>query len=395
MDFKMKGMWKEMFGLSRVHMGNTMLGLVLPWGSPTIVGGFSLGGELAFGLNCYDNSDKYIGADRCVGGRGYASVSLTSPLENWFYVELKPFSFKLLYIAFTRDNTSEGSNFPAWMDNALAFNDGITGSLGLSEKDVEFKSLGSERTFKVKKGFVLKGSVSAFQNTAEFSMELTLDKGKLTPNFEFKVDVQKPITIGKSFSLSRQSDANAGPLIAAKFDKGTPSGEFDAKISLLGMEAGTRVKLDKEAFSFKLKGALFGSLFEGNVEVVTPIAFDKNKKAKFLVKGEMEIGDAINNFFKSAIANALEVIEKYKETNRINGASKRDKIKQYLLNKLRECKDETILDEIHSAGINYIKYIRKIVADRILYWKDQYGDESLPNIVKVVNNFANAEIYEE
>lgn len=329
LDFKMKGIWKEMFGLSRVHMGNTMLGLVLPWGSPTIVGGFSLGGEIAFGLDCYDASNNYIGEDHCIGGKGYASVDLTNPLENWFYAELKPFSFKRMYIAFVRKDKTAGDNFPKWLENALAFEKGLTGSLALSEKDVDFKSLGESRKLKVKKGFVFKGAISAFGNSADFNFELTLDKGKFTPNFEFKIDVQKAITIGKSFSLSKLSDKNAGPLIAAKFNKGVLSGEFDANIRLLGMEVGTKVKLDKEAFSFKMQGALFGSLFKGNVEVVTPLAFDHNKKAKFLVKGEIEIGDALNDFLKKVIVEAYNVIEEFKKENKIKSESKTDKILAY------------------------------------------------------------------
>jgi hypothetical protein len=307
-----------------------MLGLVIPWGSPSVVGGFSLGGEIAFGQDCFDGSNKYIGNDYCISGAGYASVSLSSPLENWFYAELKPFSFKRLYIAFARNDKTAGENFPAWMENALAFNQGLTGSLGLSEKDVEFNSLGSTRTFKVKAGFVLKGAISAFGNSAEFDMQLTLDKGRFTPNFEFKVDLKKAITIGKSFSLSKLSDVNAGPLIATKFNGGLPTGEFDAKISLLGMEVGTKVKLDKEAFSFKMQGALFGSLFKGNFEVKTPLAFDRNKNVQFLVKGEIEIGQAINDFFSNVIANAYNAIEEYKLENKIKSESKKEKIKAYI-----------------------------------------------------------------
>jgi hypothetical protein len=69
-------------------------------------------------------------------------------------------------------------------------------------------------------------------------------------------------------------------------------------------------------------------------------------------------------------------------------------VKQYLTKELQECKDEDVISEMIDGGENYVKFIRKCVAKKLLEWKKEYGKEMLTEIANVVNKFAHVTVFD-
>jgi len=72
-------------------------------------------------------------------------------------------------------------------------------------------------------------------------------------------------------------------------------------------------------------------------------------------------------------------------------------VKKYLTKELMECTDPDVMDGMTSDNVQacqkYIFFLRKKIANKLLEWKKEYGNDMLENIVTIVNGFAGKEIY--
>jgi len=68
-------------------------------------------------------------------------------------------------------------------------------------------------------------------------------------------------------------------------------------------------------------------------------------------------------------------------------------VKQYLTKELSECEDDEVLSQMIDGGEDYVKFIRKSIAKKILEWKGAYGKDFLNHIATIVNDFAKTTVF--
>ena len=68
-------------------------------------------------------------------------------------------------------------------------------------------------------------------------------------------------------------------------------------------------------------------------------------------------------------------------------------IKNYLSKQFEECKDEIVLEGLIDKNKKYIEFIRLKIADKLLEWLKDYGEEMINEIGLTINTFAGTEIY--
>jgi hypothetical protein len=80
--------------------------------------------------------------------------------------------------------------------------------------------------------------------------------------------------------------------------------------------------------------------------------------------------------------------------------SNRDQCKSvifnYLNSELKKCQDEKVLaGMISTNNEEYKKFLRERVAQKIIDWKTDYGGDFIPQIAKLVNEFAKTDVFKE
>lgn len=98
------------------------------------------------------------------------------------------------------------------------------------------------------------------------------------------------------------------------------------------------------------------------------------------------------------IARLMNVMQGFTEEESLSiRISNRDQcfaaVRQFLTKELKDCRDETVISEMTEGGENYIKFIRKSVAKKLLIWQSEYGKEMLKDIAEIVNDFAKATVF--
>lgn len=68
-------------------------------------------------------------------------------------------------------------------------------------------------------------------------------------------------------------------------------------------------------------------------------------------------------------------------------------IKHYLNKCLQECTDEQVHDSMLDGSDTFKRYIRKCIANKILEWEQEYGQDIIKHIPPIVNKFAQVEIF--
>ncbi len=68
-------------------------------------------------------------------------------------------------------------------------------------------------------------------------------------------------------------------------------------------------------------------------------------------------------------------------------------IKTYLNKRLSNCNDDEVLEGMLDGREKYKEFLRKCVAEIILEWQQTYGKDMLDNIAKLVNIFAQTEVF--
>lgn len=68
-------------------------------------------------------------------------------------------------------------------------------------------------------------------------------------------------------------------------------------------------------------------------------------------------------------------------------------IRKYLNDTLSKCTDEKVLEGMIDGSDEYIRFIRRKIADKLLSWQQEYGKDMLNHIAKVTNDFAKTEVF--
>lgn len=98
------------------------------------------------------------------------------------------------------------------------------------------------------------------------------------------------------------------------------------------------------------------------------------------------------------IARFMNVIQGFTADEKLNiKISNREQcyavITHYLNSELAKCDDEDMILEMSEGTEKFVKYIRQIVSKKILEWKRDYGEDMIPEITRIINNFAKTTIF--
>jgi len=66
---------------------------------------------------------------------------------------------------------------------------------------------------------------------------------------------------------------------------------------------------------------------------------------------------------------------------------------KYLNDTLSKCTDEKVLEGMIDGSDEYVRFIRRKIADKLLIWRQEYGNDMLNHIAKVTNEFAKTEVF--
>lgn len=98
------------------------------------------------------------------------------------------------------------------------------------------------------------------------------------------------------------------------------------------------------------------------------------------------------------IARLMNVIQGFTEDDRLCiRISDLDQcnsvIRKYLNDMLSKCTDEKVLEGMIDGSDEYVRFIRRKIADKLLLWQNEYGKEILNHVAKVTNEFAKTEVF--
>lgn len=98
------------------------------------------------------------------------------------------------------------------------------------------------------------------------------------------------------------------------------------------------------------------------------------------------------------IARLMNVIQGFTEDDklciRISAADQCNAvIRKYLTDELSKCTDEKVLEGMIDGTQDYVKFLRRKVADKLLSWQREYGKDILDHIASVTNDFAKTTVF--
>lgn len=98
------------------------------------------------------------------------------------------------------------------------------------------------------------------------------------------------------------------------------------------------------------------------------------------------------------IARLMNVIQGFTEDDRLcirisNLDQCNAVIRKYLNDTLSKCTDEKVLEGMIDGSDEYIRFIRRKIADKLLIWQREYGKDILDHIAKVTNEFAKTQVF--
>lgn len=99
------------------------------------------------------------------------------------------------------------------------------------------------------------------------------------------------------------------------------------------------------------------------------------------------------------ISRLINVIQGFTEDENLSiRISKLDQcnsvIRKYLTDKLSSCTDDKILDGMIDGNDEYIRFIRLKIAEKLISWQQEYGEDILDNIATITNDFAKTTIFQ-
>lgn len=144
-----------------------------------------------------------------------------------------------------------------------------------------------------------------------------------------------------------------------------------------------RIETDISTFNigFTLKD-IFVSLYNWIIkntnkeELLKILMYEMNEMHGYCATGHLSrLINVLQGFSEDFVIN----ISNYDQCNAV--------VSNYLNKKLSECEDYDIIEGMTTKGDKYIQFIQNCISNKKEEWKNDYGDEFILNIDKVVNKF--------
>jgi len=290
MSFQMSGMWTSAFGINRLAFGNLDLSGAMTYeGVPDE---FSIGAEIAMGLNCF-SAGSFVGNGYCLNGYGYIGIDLQNPGNNYFYLDISDLSIDVILRAMFGSQTQQTITVPNIFQNAIAFPEGL--NLSYATQDISLPDL------TIQNGFILAGTIQIFDVDATILIDYDLDT--MTFTSEILTD---SITLGRIFTFYG-NDPNTPPYLSVNASLIPPDFAIQlyGTVEVLGISASVAVDISVDEFSFNISGPIYGLWIADLYISTTDANFDV---LTFEVKGTLqentEIEGAVNDLITDAISNA-------------------------------------------------------------------------------------------
>jgi hypothetical protein len=68
-------------------------------------------------------------------------------------------------------------------------------------------------------------------------------------------------------------------------------------------------------------------------------------------------------------------------------------IRKYLTNELSKCTDDKVLEGMVEGTDNYVRFLRRKIADKLLLWQKEYGKDILDHVASITNDFAKVAVF--
>ena len=170
---------------------------------------------------------------------------------------------------------------------------------------------------------------------------------------------------------------------------------------ILQKHPGKKDILDKSVLYIKTSVSTFGSqnltLKDALISVWLWIAEHKDKDELELRLLE-ELKEMHGMCTTGHVARLMNVIQGFTEDEklciRISDTDQCNAvIRKYLTDELSKCTDEKVLEGMIDGSQDYVKFLRRKVADKLLSWQKEYGKDILDHIATVTNDFAKTEVF--
>ena len=292
LEFSMENVWINAFGLQRLSFGNLLLA-----GSLSYVGvpsAFSVGAEIAIGLDCYQEKN-FQGDGYCLQGKGYVGIDLAKPEKNFYYLKLASLNFNVFLRALFGSKSEQKIVVPSILNSALQFPNGITASYSLSDQSLP--------NLEIIAGYFFKGTVSIFMASA------TIDVAYYINDFKIKALIYAaPIDLGSVFTLNGNSSTN-GPYLnidIGVFPVPVCKAQIYAKVTLLGITNSVQVTIGVEKLSFYMAGPILFGVLDG--EFLVELTNNNFQNGDFTVSANLTMNTAMKDliaFVSKTISTAL------------------------------------------------------------------------------------------
>ena len=316
----MQGCWKRAFGAKWLSICNLHLIIAIqPTG--TLIGALEIGGEVRIGnLSC--RSHPLI-------AKGYVGVDQLSPINNFYYVELK---YKVTMgtllqkfcIRFHLPQPLAGSGFPKGF------------LLSYSTIGKELPKAG----ISIPAGFRLKGTINILGLEAHADVAINMPKS-------IRMNVSLPplrIAGGLLEIYTSSTDRSRGPFLYVHVALLPPKVDIHASgfVSVLGIQAGAMLRITDTQYEFRIAGK-FLHLFQASLHITAN--YGDIKQAGFRVRGHLK-----NDFFAVVHKKIQKGIQKFSQaaTKAIDNAKQKVNSKKVVFDRAIR-KLQSAQDTVNSA----------------------------------------------
>jgi len=292
LQFSMDGVWVNAFGLQRLSFGNLLLGGGISYaGVPST---FSIGAEIAIGLNCF-NGSTFQGNGYCLDGKGFVGIDIVKPENNYYYLQVSALSLDVLLRALLGSQTQQTVVIPPILNNALQFPNGILASFSLTDQTLPGTTITA--------GYVFQGTVSIFGASATVNVAYYINQYAIQA-----LIYSTPFVLGNVFSLVGNSSTN-GPYFnmdVGIFPVPTFNVQLYANLTFLGISSSVQIYIGIDKLSFNISGPILYGLLLGDFDI--EITNNNFQGGSFSVSANLQMNQAmldLVSFVSNAAATAL------------------------------------------------------------------------------------------
>eukprot|EP00795_Rhopilema_esculentum_P014013 gene14013-4985_t len=199
------------------------------------------------------------------------SISLTSIDDIYYYAKVSSMTVEDILDLFElkAPNALKDTGFP----------NGFTVAFSLSPSGKEIKALGK----RIDSGLTIIGDLRLFE--LQLSCKITIDANQ--PKFLIYIQMSAIKLTLISFTKVR-GDENEGPEFYAEISSKKKEVKINAKVTVLGISAGTVIQVSDSHYVFTVNGKIFGTL---EAELTCKAKYASLKDAEFSVAGKLSFKD--------------------------------------------------------------------------------------------------------